>query len=138
MALRYGQFMTWVLRILLVFLLSSLAMTGASAHRSGAAFSTFSVFPATAGFSAVRQADAALSMSAAPPHRDAHCVAGHDAAGHDQWHACCPVACGIHCGALPSTFHFSPNAVAACAPAILADVEPASLTHAPPWRPPIA
>jgi hypothetical protein len=130
--------MKWVARILLVFLLSSLAMTGTSARQFGAAVRTFSVFPATAGFSAVRHADAALSMSAATPHRDAHCAAGHDAAGHDHWHACCPVACGIHCGALLSTFHFSPNAAAACAPAILADAEPASLTHAPPWRPPIA
>ncbi|MGV2291987.1 hypothetical protein AAHK20_24975 [Trinickia sp. YCB016] len=130
--------MKWVSRILLVFLLSSLAMTGAFAHQVGAAGGELSVLPATGNVSAVHHADAALSRSAALPRQDAHCTTGKDIAGHDCGHACCSIACGLHCGALPSAFHFSPNVAAASAPSISTDAEPASLAHAPPWRPPIA
>ncbi|QCP48487.1 hypothetical protein FAZ95_04350 [Trinickia violacea] len=130
--------MKWMSRILLVFLLSALPMTGAFAHQVGAAGSELSVLPATGDFFAARHADAALSTLVALPPRDTHCATGNDAAGHDCGHACCTVACGLHCGALPSAFHFSPNAAAACAPPVPTDAAPASLTHAPPWRPPIA
>jgi hypothetical protein len=126
-ALLFGAFMKWVLRILLVFLLSSLAMTGALALPSTAA----------GDFSLAHTVDAAFSTSAAMPHHSAHCTAANDTVGHDHGHACCTIACALHCGAFPSTFHFSPIVAAACTPVMSTDAVPASLTHAPPWRPPI-
>jgi len=58
-----------VSRMLLVFLLSTLAMTGACAHQVGAAGSELSGLPAAGDFSAAHHADAALSTGVALPPR---------------------------------------------------------------------
>jgi hypothetical protein len=72
----------------------------------------------------------------------ARCVAstsegGQNASCHRTRSLCCTSACGVHCGALLSSGGVSVRVASSELPAADSDVMRASITRAPPVRPPI-
>ncbi|MBN3755409.1 hypothetical protein G3N95_20870 [Paraburkholderia sp. Tr-20389] len=112
-------------RILIVLTLALLGMQGASAceHRHD-------VSPR------------AMSMHASAPAPVVHCVTSTDTSDptapcHRTHSLCCLTLCGAHCSALLSSMGMSARIASSDLPGIDSDPARASVTRAPPVRPPI-
>ncbi|MEM5291170.1 hypothetical protein ACFQ3P_17510 [Paraburkholderia sabiae] len=83
-----------------------------------------------------------VSSGVVPVHAEAaHCLAStsdRDSSCHRTHSLCCMSACGVHCGALLSSVSVSAHAAASEIHFADSDAMRASVTRAPPVRPPIA
>ncbi|CAG9215209.1 conserved hypothetical protein [Paraburkholderia sabiae] len=103
---------------------------------------TFSLLDMQGAFACEHHHD--VSSRVVPMHAEtAHCLAStsahdRDASCHGTHSLCCMSACGVHCGALLSSVSVSAHAVSSEIHFADSDAMRASITRAPPVRPPIA